>query len=564
MRIPLIGVPDAPGPQQTFAPLSTTTYDKVGQAGAKLGETVEGVATDLPVRIKTALDQATLAKTEAHQEAFFQNHVDTQILSGPDADKPETYLQKWNDAKAGFTDQLSQDPGIKSLSIAARIQYQTDMAKFSAMTTQQVGHMATVKALANAEGSFETNYHQNLLVGNLDGAIESIKTAVATGAMDPVKGANLIFHAPAENEHNQVMKLAATDPITADKALQDPANYPHLVGSTRMEDTIRVHHDAQYRLMDNANDIRGRLDSSPNDPAVLADLREKMKTGQVTETAGNSMLRGLAIAARQQNAEYMRLSNEQKKASDEALASSEKSLAAITKGMAADYSWASSADPEGYARKLKEQVIGLTNVPLRIGVMDAIDNQLKAGKRAEASEGKPVEQEILDRIKEDRTNNGTFVPSVDVPATEGTTGWTFGTAQKAAPEHMEHIPGGLTALRNPNTFTDDQIKQKFGETATREHLLAVEQDHYYRTVGKMDDWFQQNPKQANETTSEYRDKAEAYRQSLVAPYVMEAVKQAITGEPTKAAEDPYAGARAWVATHQDDPRSKQILEKIGK
>lgn len=300
MKIPLVGIPEAPGPQRSFAPLSITTYDQVGQAGARLGNAIEGVATDLPVRIKTAIDAGNLAKLETNQEAYFQDTVD-KIRTGPDANNPEKWLEHWKDAQTNFTDKATEDDGIKSLSFAARREYHVSMAKWSAMTTQQVGHMATNKAIENAGANLINDYHAKLLMGDEAGAVTQIKKGITNGSIKPEMGFPLIREAPAENEFNQAVKMMSLDyktgggPIVLEDKLKEMNEdgsfkyYPHLQGQRRESIT--------FDAFRNARQLQGQVAqkyavlSASGQQADPNEVQQDLQAGAISPAVAKSLLK---------------------------------------------------------------------------------------------------------------------------------------------------------------------------------------------------------------------------------------------------------------------------------
>lgn len=549
MKIPLVGIPEAPGAQRSFAPLSVTTYDQVGQAGARLGNIVEGVATDLPVRIKTAIDQGTLAKLETNQEAYFQDTVD-KIRTGPDANNPDKWLDHWKDAQTNFTDKATDDDGIKSLSFAARREYQVSMAKWSAMTTQQVGHMATNKAIENAGANHIAAYHSQLMVGDESGAVRQIQQGIASGTIKPEVGLPLIAHAPAENEYNQATKFMSVPmeqgggPIALEKALQAQdekgnfVNYTHIHGDTRTQLQLHAHRVGAEVQSNNLQGVLQDLDNNPNDPAALQRARQMAGYGGITQQA----LKGIETGITRANLK------EAKNTSD------------LVTMMVHDHDFTADKDPEGAARGFKDQIASLP-VSVRKPIWDQIDNKVAAAKKAGVAAEKPVEKDIYDRMKEDRVENGTFIPMATVQGEKGFLG--FG----AKPDSVEHIPGGLKALQGEGAqgLLDKDIEAKFGAGTTRQQVLAAEQLHYAQQMTKMRSWFA-GYRESHGGKDAPEDEAEAYRQSLTAPYVMAAVKQALGGaSPAPAARQLSAAdqeARVWAETHANDPRAAKILERL--
>lgn len=302
MRIPIIGVPGAPQEQRTFAPLSTTTFDQVGQAGARLGGAIEDAATGLPVQIKTALDTATIAKAETQQETHFQSFVDSlKDGKNPENNDPSTFLPRWNDAATGFKDQMSSDSGVKSLSMSARLAYQTSMSKWQAMTTQQVGHLATEKALQNGVGDIKTGYELKLMTGDAKGAEDLVSRGMSTGLINPEEGKEMIFQIPIKTEYNQAVTMMSRDyttgggPIVLEKALKATNDdgsfkfYPHLQGQQRETLTFDAYRNARALQAQVAQKyaVQGQSGEQIDPNEVQQDLR----LGAITPAVAKALLK---------------------------------------------------------------------------------------------------------------------------------------------------------------------------------------------------------------------------------------------------------------------------------
>lgn len=288
MRIPLVGEPGMPGPQESFRPVSTTTFDQVGQAGAALGRAVEGVAEDLPVRIKQAVDLGTLAKAETQAGVHLQAFADSlNDGKNPQNNDPSTYVSRWNDAKSNFLDMLNQDPAVRDLHGPARIRFNTMVAQWSADSTQHVGHLATAKALANASGNVTTAYEMALMGNRPDDAKAVVQHAMDTGVFSPDQGKQMIFQIPIKSEYNQAVQMMSQSPdtgggpIVLEEALQAQNAdgsfkfYPHVIGQQRESLMFEAYRNARIVQAQTsegyAADMAAGIKIDPN--RALADLQ---------------------------------------------------------------------------------------------------------------------------------------------------------------------------------------------------------------------------------------------------------------------------------------------------
>ena len=302
MKIPLVGVPDAPEMQRTFAPTSVLTFDKVAEAGVRLGNTIEGVASDLPVRIKTAIDQSTLAKVDAQAQAHFQGFVDSlQDGKNPQNNDPSTYLKRWTEAQSSFEDSMSQDNAVSSLSIAAKQQYKEQMFRWQTLKTQAVGHLATEKAVANGLADTRTAYEMKLQTGDTAGAEAVVETGMKTGIMGAEEGKQLIYQIPMKAEYNQAVQMMSRDPetgggpIVLEKALREQGKdgaftyFPHVTGQQRESLLFDAHRNATYLQSETAQNYAAQASAGqqPDPTRVATDLR----LGKITAAQAAALLK---------------------------------------------------------------------------------------------------------------------------------------------------------------------------------------------------------------------------------------------------------------------------------
>lgn len=249
MKIPIVGTPELESPQGSFRPADVNVFDKVGEAGQRAGEaaqSVGGVAGDLGMRVKRALDFSAVEKADTSAEQGFQKFKDSlQDGKNPQNNDPTSFAKRWDDTKTGMLNAIGSDPAIKQLSANAQIEYKKRMAMFDAMSTQQVGHLATEKALQNGVGDALTTYEYRLMRGDQDGAKDVIDGAVKTGLLSPEIGKEKIFEIPMKAQYNQAVQLMMQDPesgggpIVLEKKLREQEAdgtykyYPNVIGQSR-------------------------------------------------------------------------------------------------------------------------------------------------------------------------------------------------------------------------------------------------------------------------------------------------------------------------------------------
>ena len=117
-------------------------------------------------------------------------------------------------------------------------------------------------------------------------------------------------------------------------------------------------------------------------------------------------------------------------------------------------------------------------------------------------------------MKADREDEGAMVPF---------------TEKKDKGDSMEfshRVKGGLKYLKDPDLYTDKQLKEDFGPNATREKVLEAEKLHYAQVQQKMREWFR-DPANKNATV----EQANKQRQTLERPWVMSVVNRLATKKP---------------------------------
>lgn len=553
MKLPLVGTPEMAGPQRTFTPLNPTTFDKVGQAGARLGQAVQGIGAEagsLGEQIKGAIDQGTLQELDAKKHVALASAID-EFSDGknPENGNPHSFMPRWESKQKEFTESLQNDPAIQALSPVARAQFKASMGAWTRLSTQSVGHFATDKALDITQAQYLDAFHAKMLGGQMDEAVAGLKDGLQRGAVKPEIGLPLIQHAPVEHEYNQANQLLSV-PISKgggplvleDKLRETDANgkytyAPHLVGDMRTQLLLHAHREGAIMQSDNLNDWRMKVDANPNDPATTDGIQKAAVTREITQAGANNLLAGIARTNLREA----------------------KATADVVAMRVHDHDFLADKDPEGTARAMKDEIAGLP-APVRKPVWEQIDNRLAAAKKAEAVQEKPAQKDIFDRMKEDRNENGTFVPQVNgtVP---GKTHW-FGKNDADTVE-LRHVTGGLKALQNEDKFSDADIEKTFGKGVTRKMVLDAEEMHYAEQTGKMRDWFKAHADE--EGKPGFEEKAEKARQDFTRPYIVKLVKDSLMPEaakPTLSAQD--REAVDWANAHPEDSRSKAILKRTGQ
>lgn len=499
MKIPTVGAPDGPQMQQSFAPTPITTFDKVGQAGERLGNAVEGVASDLPVRIKTALDQSTLAKADSQAAATFQGYLDSlQDGKNPANNDPTTYAKRWDDARSAFNDQMAQDSGVKSLSYQAQIEYKTQMARWQTMSAMHVGHLATEKALANGLADTRTSYELGIQIGTPESIAKSkdvVNTAVSTGLMHPEEGQQLLQQLPIKVEKNQVAKLTDGDymagrgPIVAEKLLsaQDKdgnfINFPHLQGEDRQQalfNSFRAARGLEAQVAQKYSELK--INGQQPDPAAV---KKDVELGAISPAAAKGLLAPTKMY------------------SPDAFS-----------GIMTDITHADLSHDDDHLKEAQiRQEICAASPFLDGGSVNRLHEAIKESLNPKSEVNTPVAQEFFKQAEKDHAN-GLFLPSVrETQKVQGTgLHGLFGIGTPSTTEQVTH----------PIAFATESDREHWQEKLPRE-TVETERTRYSDYLSKMRQFFAEHTKDGKgPTDTEVND----YARSLRRPYVMSAVSDA--------------------------------------
>lgn len=504
MKIPTVGAPDGPQMQQSFAPTAITTFDKVGQAGERLGNAIEGVASDLPVRIKTALDQSTLAKADSQAAATFQGYLDSlQDGKNPANNDPATYAKRWDDARSAFNDQMAQDSGVKSLSYQAQIEYKTQMARWQTMSAMHVGHLATEKALANGLADTRTSYELGIQIGTPESIAKSkdvVHTAVSTGLMHPQEGQELIHQLPIKVEKNQVTKLTDGDymagrgPIVAEKLLsaQDKdgnfINFPHLQGEDRQQalfNSFRAARGLEAQVAQKYSELK--INGQQPDPAAV---KKDVELGAISPAAAKGLLAPTKMY------------------SPDAFS-----------GIMTDITHADLSHDDDHLKEAQiRQEICAASPFLDGGSVNRLHEAIKESLNPKSEVNTPVAQEFFKQAEKDHAN-GLFLPSTvqktETKATPSTgLGGFLGIGSPAKTEQV--------TTQVPLKFQNAEERKNWQENLPSE-TIETERTRYSDYLSKMRQFFAEHTKDGKgPTDTEVND----YARSLRRPYVMSAVSDA--------------------------------------
>lgn len=182
------------------------------------------------------------------------------------------------------------------------------------------------------------------------------------------------------------------------------------------------------------------------------------------------------------------------------------------------------ASPDEYAAQLTAQAAEISNKARRSQAIGDVNRQLAAVKKTGQLAQRPLETQIMALMREDRESQGAMVPLAvaDVAADKGSSGF-LGMGKRAGTDARttyQSVAGGIAAIRK---MDDTEIKGTFGEAATKDSVIDSINVHAARLENEMRDWFK-SPEGVKATF----EQANAHRQELERPYVMDAVRSTLT------------------------------------
>jgi len=456
-----------------------------GAIGEDAGNLFHGVANNIAkARNAKMVFDADLTMRKTKDDFLASLTTNPELASDPGKWMP-AYQQRVQQV----SDQVLNQPNLSPVAKRQLTQMTAGWAQASSADIRVAALNREVSDTKRAGMATATKAAQD---GQEDVAVAAYKSLNEIGAMGPKETAARIKQVPAIAAESKANTAIATSPIEAPKVIE--SQLQGKMDPKRYRVVLSVAKEAQAKAQaENAQDLSGRIDDSPD------------------HTIDPKLLQGWKDAGKIRDSDFERLQNRMKvyKDTDERERNkAETSSFNVAMMEAQNHHWADDDKIQDSATEMKGAGLEWKKQALRRRLNSFVDEQVKSAQKKGESEEKPVERIIYQQMNEDREKNGLTLPMV---ATPGQTHW-FGSD---TPTSFAHVDGGLTALRK---MSDDEIKEKFGEKATKESVLRDEQQHYANQQAKMRDWFKANP----EATEE---QAQQYRQKLEKPFVSAAISQ---------------------------------------
>lgn len=466
-----------------------------GRLGAAIGQEVGGLFQDISQKVQANRNARQVFDADLTMRKA-KDDFTAKLVEMPDEG---TWLPAWksqvDQVRQGVIDNPQAGPDVKRM-----LSQKFDI--WEAATTAEIRTAALQKGVKETRDSAVADSTYAAHQGDLEGAHHILDAAVAHYAMTPEEAHKISARFPSISAQAQADMAIATNPIKAPEIIKqfegviEPAVY---VSVKAKADAARNRAQA-----DNVNDLAQDMDNSPTGAVDPSILKQKVQDGDITQRAAD----GLIARMRQQTAR-------------ESQANFNLQMMGIQ-----DHDFTTDKNPQETARSMKDEAAGLPEA-YRKRVFERVDSKVAAAQRQARSDLRPVEQDIFQTMSEERMHSGTTIPLTSELKQKASSG-IFGIG--AHPEKVEHahVEGGLTALRNENTMTDDQIEKMFGKGVTREQILRAEQQHYADQQAKMRAWFAD----PSNKDADY-EKAEKYLRSIQKPYVMDAIKTSLSPAPAQ-------------------------------
>lgn len=490
-----------------------------GRIANEIGVDVGGFFSGLSQHLQENQNAQQVFKADLQMRKA-KDDFTAKLVEMPD---PNTWLPAWKEQVNTTKETIASSSGYGP-SVKRKLGMMFD--QWEQATTSEIKIQALRKQVKDTTEVAKTDAGYAAMQGDIEGANNIIKAAIENHA-DPVDMRNFAKDLPGIAAKSQAMLVINTNPGNAPDILRKDPKFLKAMGPVAFNSLLGAAHEKQNQYFSqNYNDTREEMRAANGiDPEIL---QQKVKNNEITQRMADS-LTNLMKQDMYQN---------------------DKGTYDFARTMIQDHDWQNDPNPQDTKRKFIE-TFPLKNNQLHYALTQSLDNAITKAKRVEDKEEAPVRKQVFAQLREDREANGYTTPSFDEIQKGKWKQWPF--VKEPDTVKRTQLLGGLSALRNPDKLTDDQITQFYGKGVTRNQIIRAEQDKYNTIQQKMRDWFD-DPKNKE---ADY-ETAIKYLRSLEAPYVMPAAT-----EQLKRSTDKKEQALSWALAHPGDPRSKAIKQKLG-
>ncbi len=462
-----------------------------GRVGAAIGQDVGGLFQDVSQKIQANKNAGTVFRADLAMRKA-KDDFTAQLVTMPD---PQTWVPAWNQQTKALRDSIMDGPGVGP-DVKRHLGMMMD--NWEQATTSETKIAALLKQNADTRESAIEAATYAAQQGDLEGAHNAFKVAVASHAMAPQEAQKLSKNFPVIAAKAQVNTLIATNPIGAPDIIEK-----QFADKLPPQDFRIIKHvamEAQSRAQaDNQESIAAEIDDNPLHTYDADLLKQQRDSGQIS-VAGYQR-----ITARQKA--YADASERANKA-EARLASLEETNEKNIAKLEADNPPTDATALDSWAADLKAKGLSWTNKANRLELNHYVDSKVNAVRNSGQKDERPVESRMYELMDEDRMHGGTFIP----PYSETTTHWF-------KPDETKQVRygGSLSDLRK---ITDEDAVKMFGKNATARGVIAAEQANYAKKREDMRQWFVAQGAAGKKPTIE---EANEYRMKLEAPDIISAV-----------------------------------------
>lgn len=496
-------------------------------AMAGAAESIGSFAQDVQEDIMKARNASIAADVDLKMRTARQTFIES-LRNDPNE-------QEWTARAKETADQVRADVIDTHGRIPPMMRGQVDSA-FKAWQSSlliETGTLANVQTVNKAWGKTKEDYTEKLRDGDAEGAMASLRLARDTKIAPPEELDQLERDIPKTIALNFIENGLQNNPKGTTELLKSGGSLPALDQNGKAIVPAKVLTPRQMEQLINSGRVRTAAWQKGNFEAMLADssdpvtgyvpeevIKQKMAAGEIDQIAGRNKM---AAQDRRMKAEAAAAATQLKK-------DDTNKLNLIRAGARDTTSW--GTQPELRAHELIADAADISDPLLQKQAVNSVNEHLAAVKKTGEALERPVEQQIYKLMNEDKETNGAMLPvgveDVEtVPARGGVLGFGKRAAAVAATRYVP-VAGGLSAVKK---MTDDEIKVTYGPDATKDSVISEINVHAARVQEEMRAWFK--TPQGQKATF---DEANAHRQEVESPYVMDAVR----GTLAKKAPTPVA------------------------
>ncbi len=472
-----------------------------GRLGEAIGQDVGGLFQGLSQQIQETRNARKVFDADMAMRTTKENFLNDIAKDPKLASDPNTWVPEIQSRVKQTQDSILSQPNLAPV-VKRHLAQVTGVWGMS--TTSEVRMQALRKEQAD-------NYQAGIAVAtkalqdDTDGsglatATAAYKSLNELGLMGKKEMAQKIAEAPHLAAEAQANTVIATNPENAPQIIKDK-----LAGTLeplKLRIITHVALQAQARAQsENQQQISSTIDDNPLHTVDMDSLKQARDTNKISPAGYERIVARVKAYATTAKVE-------QNKAEADQLA--------VAK-MVADSPPTDATTLDTWAKDIKDQGLAWTNPAHREALNTYVDNKVATVRKEGRKEENPVQARMYSLMDEDRLHGGAFVPM----AQEVVKGGFF------APDTAKSVrfEGGLTALRD---MSADDIKEKFGSSATKSGIIAAEQLNYAKKRDAMRQWFEAQTAAGKKPTIE---DADAYRQKLEYPDMLATV--AATANPKR-------------------------------